>query len=260
VNQQAGAVSQWSGVFAAAAVATTVLLFAPYASYIPRASLAGLLILAAYRMVDGRHLLFHLRATRFDAGVVIATALAAVLISVEFCIVIGVFLSFVLYVPKAAQVRLTPLTATAEGEWREKLAGEPSDALLLGFELEGELFFGAEVELARHFTTVTESARGAVRAVVLVLKRGRNPDAGFLNLLRELDESLRARGAVLILSDVRPDLMRCLVVTRAFHAISANRIFPAAPVEQSGGSEALTFARKLITANPAEPVECGGAR
>jgi len=93
VNQQAGAVSQWSGVFSAIAVAGTVLLFAPLAQFIPRAALAGLLMLAAFRMVERRQLLFHLRASKFDAGVVLATALAAVVISVEFCIVIGVFLS-----------------------------------------------------------------------------------------------------------------------------------------------------------------------
>ena len=65
-----------------------------------------MLMLAAFRMVDRKQLVFHLRATRFDAGVVLATALAAVAISVEFCIVIGVFLSFVLYVPRAARVRM----------------------------------------------------------------------------------------------------------------------------------------------------------
>src|SRR4029079_17385205 len=51
VNQPAGAGSQGSGVFAAIAVAATVVMFAPLAAYIPRASLAGLLILAAYRIV-----------------------------------------------------------------------------------------------------------------------------------------------------------------------------------------------------------------
>src|SRR5207302_695593 len=74
INQQAGAVSQWSGVFAAVAVAGTVLLFAPLAQYIPKAALAGLLMLAAFRMVDRRQLAFHLRAGRFDAGIVLATA------------------------------------------------------------------------------------------------------------------------------------------------------------------------------------------
>jgi len=225
VNQQAGAVSQWSGVFAAAAVAGTVLVFAPLASYIPRASLAGLLILAAYRMVDMRQLLFHLRATRFDAGVVLATALAAVFISVEFCIVIGVFLSFALYIPKAAQVRLTPLTATPEGNLRDTVTDDRPHSLLV-FELDGELFFGAEVDLAKHFSTIAERARENVRVVILVLKHARNPDAGFLNLLRELHASLRKRQVMLLLAAVRDDMSACLAKTDLAREIGAERIFP----------------------------------
>ena len=76
INQQSGAVTQWSGVFSAAAVAATVLLFADLARYIPRATLAGILMVSAWRLVDRAQLLFHLRATRFDAGIVLATALA----------------------------------------------------------------------------------------------------------------------------------------------------------------------------------------
>jgi SulP family sulfate permease len=245
VNQQAGAVSQWSGVFAAMAVAATVLLFAPLASYIPTASLAGLLILAAYRMVDPRQLLFHLRATRFDAGVMIATALAAVFISVEFCIVIGVFLSFALYVPKAAQVHLTPLGATPEGELRERQPSDPSESRWLAFELDGELFFGAEVDLEKHFATIAESARPGVRVVVLVLRRGRNPDAGFLTLLGKLHKTLDARGIALILCGVQSDMTTGLASTGLTAAIGADRIFEAT-AEGSCGVEALALALRLL--------------
>ncbi len=210
VNQQAGAVSQWSGVFAAFAVAATVLLLAPFAQYIPQASLAGLLLLAAFRMVDREQLVFHLRATRFDAGVVLATALAAVAISVEFCIVIGVFLSFVLYVPRAAHVRLIQLIRTPENGVRERWPGEPvSDGLLI-YRLEGELFFGAEPDLKEHCVTIERAARGEVRAVLLMLDRARNPDAAFLNLLRALGSSLRQRHVTLILSGVEPGLSKAL--------------------------------------------------
>jgi SulP family sulfate permease len=246
VNQQAGAVSQWSGVFAAAAVAATVVLFAPLAAYIPRASLAGLLVLAAYRMVDGRQLLFHLRATRFDAGVVLATALAAVLISVEFCIVIGVFLSFALYIPRAAQVGLTPLIATPEQGLRDRYPNDPPDDRLLAFELDGELFFGAEVELARHLSSISEAARGDIAVVILVLKRGRNPDAGFLNLLGKLHETLRPKGVTLLLCGVQTDMMSCLVNTGLAGVIGADRIFPAGTPERPCGIDAITFARQLL--------------
>lgn len=240
VNQQAGAVSQWSGVFAAGAVAATVLLFAPLAGFIPRASLAGLLVLAAYRMVDGAQLAFHVRATRSDAGVVLATALAAVLVSIEFCIVIGVFLSFALYVPKAARVRLTPLAPAPDGAFRERRAGDAPDPRVLAFELDGELFFGAEVEVARHVETIDGAARGEVRAVVLVLGRGRNPDASFFGLLRGLHDKLNARGVELVLCGVSADLRAGLSGTGLVAAIGADRVFGAEP------HEALAFALRLL--------------
>lgn len=254
VNQQAGAVSQWSGVFAAAAVAGTVMLFAPLASFIPRASLAGLLILAAYRMVDMRQLLFHLRATRFDAGVVIATALAAVFISVEFCVVIGVFLSFALYIPKAAQVRLTPLTVTPEGDLRDALPDDPPDPLL-AFELDGELFFGAEVDLAKHFATIAERARGNVRIVILVLKHARNPDAGFLNLLRELHGNFRKRQVVLLLTAVRDDMSACLATTGLAREIGVERIIA---IESGKGWETETINCALRLLEDGDPSAHGG--
>ena len=123
---------------AAVAVAATMLLFAPVARYIPRAALAGILMISAWRMVDRTQLVYHLRATRFDAGIVIATALAAVFISVEFCILIGVFLSFVLYVPRAARMHMAELTLTPERVIRERVPGDPRCNRILIYNLEGD--------------------------------------------------------------------------------------------------------------------------
>ena len=71
INQQAGAVSQWSGVVSAAAVALIMVAFAPYARLIPRSALAGILIVSAWKMIDWRGLLYHLRVTRFDSVIVV---------------------------------------------------------------------------------------------------------------------------------------------------------------------------------------------
>jgi SulP family sulfate permease len=225
VNQQAGAVTQWSGVFSAVAVAAMVLLFAKYAGYIPKASLAGLLMLAAFRMVDLAQLAFHLRATRFDAGVVLATAIAAVAISVEFCIVIGVFLSFVLYVPRAARIRLTSLVATPENGVRERQPTDPVCDHIQIYHLEGELFFGVEPELKHHLTEIDQAARGKVRAVILILDRARNPDAAFLSLLKTLENQLRKRDVALILCGVTTDLSKALASTGLEAQIGPQRIF-----------------------------------
>jgi SulP family sulfate permease len=246
VNQQAGAVSQWSGVFAAAAVAGTVLLFAPLAQFIPKAALAGLLLLAAFRMVNREQLVFHLRATRFDAGVVLATALAAVLVSVQFCVVVGVFLSFVLYVPRAAQARLVQLTRTPDQRLRERQPGDPPCDRMLMYDVEGELFFGAEPELEKHLLAVERAAQGEVRVVILVLRRAHNPDAAFLGLLRQLHERLEQRNVALLLCDVQADLRRALAVTGLGPRIGADRIFRDRPGQGPSTRDAVQLAYKML--------------
>jgi SulP family sulfate permease len=242
INQQAGAVSQWSGVFSAIAVAITVLLAAPLARYIPRSALAGLLLLAAFRLVDRKQLVFHLRATRFDAGVVLATALAAVVISVEFCIIIGVFLSFVLYMPKAAQVRLVEFTRLANHGFRERQAGDLRCDRLHMYALEGDLFFGVEPELEKHFAAIDEHSQADVRAVILILKRTRNPDAAFLGLLQELHARLTSHDVALVLAAVQSDLHKALAATGLDVKIGPDKIFPEPTHNASATNAAIDFA------------------
>jgi SulP family sulfate permease len=266
VNQQAGAVTQWSGVFSAVTVAGMVLVFAPLAQYIPRPALAGLLMLAAFRLVDREQLVFHLRATRFDAGVVLATALAAVFISVEFCILVGVFLSFVLYVPRAAQVRMVQLTATPDQGIRERQNGDLPSKQVLCYALEGELFFGAEPEFANLLETVGHAARGPVRVVILVLNRARNPDAGFLKLLRAFHGRLRQREVALLLCGVQADLGRALAATGLDAGMGPRRIFGEGKDHEANHRDAVQVAYQLLGTGlgsaslPAGGVDTGGAK
>jgi SulP family sulfate permease len=245
INQQAGAVSQWSGVFCAFTVACTVLAFAPLAQYIPRSALAGLLLLAAFRLVDGKQLLFHLKATRFDAGVVIATALAAVAISVEFCIVIGVFLSFVLYMPRAAHVQMVEFTRLTAQGFRERQPGDAPCDRVHTYALEGELFFGVEPELEKHFAIIDKEAQGNVRVVILVLRRARNPDAAFLGLLQELHGRLEKRQIALLLCAVQPDLRQALTAT-GLDVLGRGSVFPEAGVNGAATRDALQYTYSLL--------------
>ncbi len=245
INQQAGAVSQWSGVIAAAAVAATVLVFAPVARYIPRAALAGILMVSAVRLVDRKQLLYHLRTTRFDMGIVAVTALAAVFVSVEFCILIGIFLSFVLYVPRAAKVGLTELTLTPERVIRERLPEDAPCGRMLLFSLEGELFFGSAPDLEEHLAAIDKRAVPGVRVVVLRLKRVRNPDAVCLVRIETFLSRLEARGVVVLLCGVRDDLAAVLR-SSGLAARLAGRLFRETPTLGSSTLEAVRHAYDLL--------------
>jgi SulP family sulfate permease len=246
INQQSGAVTQWSGVFSAAAVAVAVLLFADLGRYVPRAALAGILIVTAFSMVDRKRLRFHLRATRFDAGIVVATALAAVAVSVEFCILIGVFLSFVLYVPRAARLRLTELTVTPERVLRERGPDDPPCNRLLIHDLEGELFFGAAPDLEKHLEDIEKRAAASVRVVVLRLKRVRNPDAVCLGLLDDFLKRMEARGVTVLLCGVRGDLEKILQTTGLAARMGGQRIFREQVGPESSTLDAVRYAYELL--------------
>jgi SulP family sulfate permease len=225
VNQQTGAVSQWSGVISAAAVAATVLLFAPLARYIPRAALAGILLVSAWYMIDRRQLVYHLRATRFDMTIVLVTAAAALFISVEFCILTGIFLSFVLYVPRAAEIHLTELTLAPERVIRERRPDDPRCSRILLCNLEGEFFFGASPDLEQHLEGIAARAKNGVRVIVLRLKRARNLDAVCVTLLDEFLERMAERNVTVLLCGVRRDLARVLRSTGLEARLGRERIF-----------------------------------
>jgi SulP family sulfate permease len=249
INVQAGAVSQWSGVFAAFAVAATTLLLAPLAYYIPRASLAGILMLASWRLVDRKQLLYHLRATRFDAVIVLATAIAAIAVSVEFCILIGVFLSFVLFVPRAARLHLTELVLTPERVLCERNPGEAGCSRILIFSLEGELFFGSAPDLDKHFETILARAQNGVHVVVLRVKRVRNPDAVCLEQIDHFVEELRRRNLRFLLCGVRPDFAQALVASGLERTLGAGSIFHESEGATSSTLDAVRSAYETLGAD-----------
>jgi SulP family sulfate permease len=136
----------------AAAVAVAVMVFAPLTQYIPKAALAGLLMLTAARLIDVQRIRYAFRCSRYDAGLVLVTAFAALFIGVEFSILIGVALSVLLYVPRAAKLKAFELVVSAERVVREQVPEDPPCSSLILYDLEGELFFGAAPDLDRYFT------------------------------------------------------------------------------------------------------------
>ena len=210
INQQAGARTQWSGVVSAVAVALIVLLFAPYARFIPRSALAGLLMLTAARMVNPREVRYHMRTSRFDAAIVVVTAIAAFAISIEFCVLIGVFMSFMLAVPRTGRMLLSEFIVTPSGQVHERLPDDEVCGRILIFGLEGEMYFGSGVSLESHLDTIEDRVLPDSEVVVLRLKRARNPDAVGMAMLEGCVDRLTARGLKVVLCGVNEGMLNCM--------------------------------------------------
>ncbi len=246
INQQAGARTQWSGVWSAAAVALIMVLFAPYARFIPRAALAGILMVTAWRMVDRKALLYSIRATRFDAVIIGVTALSAVFVSIEFCILIGVLLSFLLAVPRAGRMLLSEFVVGESGWVRERLPEDIPDPELLIYGLEGEMFFGAGPKLEAHLDAIEERLDEHTRVLILRVKRARSPDAVGTHLLDAFVRRVQARGVEVLICGVRDDLFRVFSVTGLVRSIGAAHLFREEAVRQTSTARAVDHARKLL--------------
>ena len=250
INQQAGAASQWSGVISAVAVAAIVLVFAPFAMFIPRAALAGILIVTAVRMIKVDAIVRHTRATRFDAVIVVATALAAVVVSVEFCVLVGVILSFLLVVPRIGNMHLTEFVVASQGHVHERLPHDEVECpgiLIFGFE--GEMFFGSSTSLDEHFQTIESRIDASTEVVILRLKRARNPDAVGLGILDAFIERVRARGVHVLVCGVRSDFATALEKTGIDRHLESGAIFLEQPVRQTSTMLALEHAHRLLVAS-----------
>jgi SulP family sulfate permease len=222
-----------------------MLVLAPYARYVPRAALAGILMLVSWNMVD-RHLLrFHWKASAFDAVIVAATALSAVAISVEFCVLIGVLLSFMLAVPRAGRMLLTEFVVGEDGVIHERMEGEAVCPRIRIYGLEGELFFGASSALDAHLDRM-ELGTPEAQVIVLRVKRVRSPDAVCLHQLDEFVSRQKARGVQVLWCGVRPDLLDGMQRTGLQATLGEHAVFVEQPVRHSATAQAVRHAYTLL--------------
>jgi sulfate permease, SulP family len=247
INYQSGAVTRASGVYSGIIVAIAVVLLGPYARFIPTSVLAGLLFITAARLIDWKRLAYAVRASRFDAILVLITAFTAIFISVEDSILVGVAASLVLFVPRAARPGIRELIVTRERVVRERLPDDPRASSLLIYDLEGEAFFGAAPELHRHFATIlNEASRAGIKYVVLRLRRIRNPDAVAIENLDHFLQEAEEQGVTILLAGPRPDFLKILDNVGLTKRIIAGHIFPEEEQFFSATLRAVRYAHKRI--------------
>jgi sulfate permease, SulP family len=247
INYQSGAISRMSGIYASIIVGIAVLALGPYARFIPKPALAGLLFITAARLIDWKRLSYAIRASRFDAVLVFVTAFAAIFISVEDSILVGVAISLILFVPRAAKLGIRELIVTPERVVRERQPDEPRSPSLVIYDLEGELFFGAAPELDRYLDEIKqETIRTGIKYVVLRLRRVRNPDVVAVEHLEYFLRDAEKRGVTVLLAGVRPNLANILRNVQFYKWLPPERIYAENEEDYSATLNAVRDAYRLL--------------
>ncbi len=145
VNYEAGAKTPLAAVFAGLLLMVIVLLVAPLLAHLPNAAMAGILFLVAFGIIDFAHIKNIVRASRSDSMVLWGTFLATLLLDLDFAIILGVFLSLVIYLHRASRPSVRVRVPDPRLP-KQRFNTDPSLPECPQFKMvriDGPLFFGA---------------------------------------------------------------------------------------------------------------------
>jgi len=211
-NYEAGAKTPLAAVFSAALLVLILLAVAPLAAFIPVASMAAILFLVAWGLIDFHQIATIARASRGEAGVLAATFLATLILHLEMAVLLGIMLSLLLYLRRTSRPALrsiVPDAASPLRKFRERRPGEAECPQLQMLRMEGSLYFGAVDHVAEYLGQIEE--RRPAQKHLLVLSKSMNfVDVAGAELLAREARRRRARGGGLYFHGLRESASKML--------------------------------------------------
>jgi sulfate permease, SulP family len=219
---QAGGRTRMAAIFSAGWTALTLVLLAPLANFIPKASLAGLLIVIAWTMIDKERLKLTWRSGANSRLVMGATLASTLILPLEYAIFVGVFLAIVLLLRVTGSTDLTQLIPHADSGFEEIPFNRAGPSEVVVVNMEGDLYFAAvedlDYELIRCLTPKT-------RVVVLRMKRLRAVGSTAMAILDHFHELLRDRAIQLVACGIEDELKRVMTGSGLRETIGEQNIF-----------------------------------
>lgn len=150
ITYQNGGKTKLTGVLVGAIILVVLIFLAPFARYIPNASLAGVIMLVAYSMIDKKALTKVLTANRNDAIVLLVTMLTTIFAPhLEQAIYAGVVISIFLYLKDSGVIVKTfSGFRGSDGRYVEQIVNGQSTSISI-YQLEGNLYFGSSADLEK---------------------------------------------------------------------------------------------------------------
>jgi SulP family sulfate permease len=143
VNYKGGAVTSMASVFAGLIVLIGMLALAPLVRYIPMATLAGVLILTAFGLIDRKEIGRIWRGGHGDRVIMVATLVATLVLPLEYAVLTGISISLAHYLLKTSSPRVQAVVPDEDFEFLVSDSGRESCPQLGVIEILGDLYFGA---------------------------------------------------------------------------------------------------------------------
>lgn len=249
-NIRNGAVSPLSGVFHGLTVLLVLALFAPYASHIPLASMAPVLMVVAWNMSERKEFVHVLRTKSGDSVVLVITFLLTVFTDLTTAVEIGLALAAILFVKRMSELltvaKVLPDPDNKYAKVRPHMVTDGHDCPQISiFTVEGALFFGA----AKHFeNTIMQTMHRKPKVMVLLMKKVPFMDITGERNLSALVHYFTAQGGTVLVSGIQKQPLEILNNTGLYTRLGEQHFF-----EHTG--DAIEYAL-----NKLDKERCAGCR
>lgn len=254
-NVRAGAHGPVSGMLHALFLLVFVLGAAPLAGFVPLASLAGILAVVSWSMVERPAIATLLRSSRGDAAVVLVTFLLTIFRDLMEAIVAGVALGAVLFIhrmSKAAAIEAHPPVSAddtaddANGCRRPYDLAAASDPDIVVIRIRGAFFFGAAAAIG----SVLDRVADTHRALILDFSAVPFLDSTAANAFADLARSARGRGVEVLIAAASDEVRQVLSThgvrppLACYESLRSRRLGQA-PAKNSASADGLLDLRRF---------------
>ena len=161
VNHQAGAKTPMSAIFASVFLMIVLLVFAQYASYLPKAAMGGIILLVGYNLIDFHHIKQVYKSSGKELIVLAITLLGTLFFDLEFALIAGIFTSFFFYMERTSQPNIATLGIDKNKQLvniiRDEEALECANLKIV--RIDGSLYFGSIDKISNFISKLYDENR-----------------------------------------------------------------------------------------------------
>ncbi|QQK64378.1 sulfate permease [Cobetia sp. cqz5-12] len=208
VNFDAGAATPLAGAFTAIGILLASLWLTDWLAWLPRATLAAIIIVATTSLIDIAAIKRTFRYSKGDGAALMITLVITLVQGVESGIIVGILVSLGLYLkrtsqPHSALVGRVPGSEHFRNVERHEVETDPELAIL---RIDESLYF-ANARYLEDTVLALMAERPSLKHLVLACQAVNLIDASALESLEVINERLSAAGVKLHLSEVKGPVM-----------------------------------------------------
>ncbi len=226
VNFSAGARTQMAMLIAAGLLGFAVVFCSTWFANIPKAALSAIIIVAVFRLVRIRHIIYTWNYDRDDGIAELMTLLGVLLLGIEQGIALGVVLTIASQLRKASHPHIAVVGRIPQTEHYRNVNRHTVETWhhLLLVRIDESLTF-ANINFVEDYLTDELNRQPNIKHVVLIFTSVSDIDTTALEALESINEGIKASGRTLNIAEAKGPVMDKLRKTEFLELLKPGKVF-----------------------------------